>query len=97
MKILSLNCLTVEEGPQVLFLCETKLDKGGLAYLKRKLDFIQGVEVPHYGLGGGHALLWHENIDLAVQTFPPRHIDAFLTKDGVQWRFTGFYGHPETV
>lgn len=52
MKILSLNCLTVEEGPQVLFLCETKLDKGGLAYLKRKLDFIQGVEVPHYGLGG---------------------------------------------
>lgn len=41
--------------------------------------------------------MWHENIDLVVQTFSPRHIDAFLTKDGVQWRFTSFYGHLETA
>ena len=52
MKILSLNCrglgipeavvelryLSIEEAPQVLFLCETKLDKQGFAKLKEKLD-----------------------------------------------------------
>lgn len=43
--VLELRCLTVEEGPQVLFLHETKLDKGGLTYLKRKLEFTQGLEV----------------------------------------------------
>ena len=55
------------------------------------------MEVPHCGLGDGLALLWHENINLAVQTFSPHHIDAFFTEDGVQWRFIGFYDHPETV
>lgn len=33
-----------------------------------------------------------------VQTYSPRHIDAIFTKDqcSLKWRFTGFYGHPET-
>ena len=33
-----------------------------------------------------------------VQTYSPNHIDAIVTNDhgNRKWRFTGFYGHPET-
>ena len=33
-----------------------------------------------------------------VQTFSPRHIDAIVTEEhgNRTWRFTSFYGHPET-
>ena len=33
-----------------------------------------------------------------VQTYSPRHIDAIIIEDSGhrRWRFTGFYGHPET-
>ncbi|XP_075654705.1 uncharacterized protein LOC142624853 [Castanea sativa] len=95
--VLELRCLSMEEGPQVLFLCETKLDKYGFANLKRKLEMTQGVEVPRTGLGGGLALLWHEHIDVTVKTFSPHHIDALLNSGGTLWRFTGFYGHPATA
>ena len=33
-----------------------------------------------------------------VQTFSPHHIDVIVTEvhNNRTWRFTGFYGHPET-
>ena len=47
---------------------------------------------------GGLALLWKESQTVDVQTFSPRHIDAIVSDDGGdrKWRFTGFYGNPET-
>ena len=111
MKILSLNycglgiseavhelcCLISEEDSKLLFLSETKLDKDGFRRLKRILDFQLGFEVPRVGLGGGLALLWHDNVDIDVQISSSHHIDALINQNGVVWRFTGFYGHPETL
>ena len=110
MKILSLNChglgipevvqelrcLIREEDPKLLFLSKTKLDWDGFRRLKRKLDFQLGFEVPIVGLGGGLALLWCDNVDIDIQTSSPHHIDALLNQNSIVWRFTGFYGHPET-
>ncbi|XP_075649855.1 uncharacterized protein LOC142620359 [Castanea sativa] len=64
--------------------------------LKRKLDFQQGFNVPRVGLRGGLALLWRDNVEIDVQTSSPHHIDALINQNGVVWRFTRFYGHPET-
>ena len=86
-----------EEDPKLLFLSETKLDRDGFRRLKRKLDFQLGFEVPIVGLGGGLALLWCDNVDIDIQTSSPHHIDALLNQNGIVWRFTGFYGHPETL
>ena len=46
---------------------------------------------------GGLALLWHDNVDIDVQISSSHHIDALINQNGVVWRFTGFYGHPETL
>ena len=111
LKILSLNCrglripeavqelycLIGEEDPKILFLSETKLDSDGFKRLKRKINFQQGCEVPRIGLGGGLALLWRDNVDIDVQTSSPHHIDALINQNGVVWRITGIYGHPETA
>ena len=47
--VVELCCLATEEAPQVLFLCETKLDKQGFANLKEKLNMTQGLDVPRIG------------------------------------------------
>ncbi|XP_075655141.1 uncharacterized protein LOC142625348 [Castanea sativa] len=110
MKILSLNCrglgipeavqelrcLISEEGPKILFLFETKLERDGFRRLKRKINFQNGFEVPRIGLGGGLALLWRDNVDVDVQTSSPHHIDALINQNRVVWRFIGFYGHLDT-
>ena len=91
-----LCCLAREEGPQVLFLIETKLDTGGFQRLKRSLVWNKGVEVSRIGIGGGLALLWQDDADLKVLTQDPYHIDALLLHEGILWRFIDFYGHLET-
>ena len=35
-------------------------------------------------------------VDVDIQTSSSHHIDALIKQEGVVWRFTGFYGHPET-
>ena len=50
------------------------------------------------GGGGGLALLWKSSLKVDIQTYSPRHIDAVITEveGSLQWRFTEFYGEPET-
>ena len=97
MKILSLNCrglgipevveklccLASKEGPKVLFLSKTRLDRDGFPRLKRKLRLNKGFAIPRSGLGGGLALLWWDNLDIDVRSSSPNHIDALVNQDGV--------------
>ncbi|XP_023892304.2 uncharacterized protein LOC112004307 [Quercus suber] len=53
----------------------------------------QDLDKPRIGLGGGLAFLWHENIDLAVKTYSPHHMNALISFEGVEWHFMGIYGH----
>ena len=49
------------------------------------------------GLSGGLALLWDDSIRVDVKDVQFFYIDVNITgSDDIQWRFTGFYGHPDT-
>ena len=44
------------------------------------------------------ALLWDASLTLHVQRYSHYHIDAHVFQDnGLSWRFTGFYEHPEAA
>jgi hypothetical protein len=48
-------------------------------------------------LGGGLVLLWDSSVDVHIQNYSDHHINANVVQaDGIQWRITSFYGHPET-
>ena len=93
-----LVALISKKDPKIVFLMETKVEKITIERICRKLKFVNFFVVPRVNQGGGLALLWRENINLAVLTSSDRHIDAsidFGMDDA--WRFTGFYGDPETA
>ncbi|XP_050290338.1 uncharacterized protein LOC126728582 [Quercus robur] len=94
----TLQKLVLEEDPTLVFLMETKFNVEEMVEIKRKLERSQGLVVPSVRRSGGLALLWKESLLVDVQTFSPRHIDVIVTEDAgkMKWRFTGFYGNPET-
>jgi hypothetical protein len=110
MKLLSLNCrglgnpetvqelhdLVKQEAPQVVFLMETQLEVGSMEWIRVKLGFAGSLAVNRVRFGGGLALMWDMAISVSVQSYSNWHIDAKMkSEEGVSWRFTGFYGHPE--
>ena len=94
----ALQRAVLEEDPTLVFLMETKFSVEEMADVKRKIERSQGMIVPSVRRSGGLALLWKESVVVDVQNFSPRHIDVVVSEDGGNkiWRFTGFYGNPET-
>ena len=46
---------------------------------------------------GGWLLCGKKYVDFSVDTYSPNHIDAIINKGKEdEWRFTGFYGEPNT-
>ena len=76
----------------------TKADKPILERVGRRIQFINLFFVPRINSSGGLALYWKSDLDMDVQSFSNRHIDAFINH-GVDnaWRFTSFYGDPNTA
>ena len=58
---------------------------------------MDGFAVPRIGLGDGLAFLWRDGVGVDIQTSSSHHIDALIKQEGVTWRLTSFYGHPETL
>ena len=85
-------------NPKLVFLSETKLISRRREKVKYKLGFSNGLIVPSRGRRGGLALLWSNDTVLEIKSYSDYHIDAVITEssNGFLWRFTGFYGHPET-
>ena len=94
----ALQEVLASEDPNLVFLMETKLSKEDMTHKKYTLGFTEGLVVGSIGSKGGLALLWKKDVMVDVQTFAPWHIDAEIGgNDGSgRWRFTGFYGQPET-
>jgi exonuclease III len=83
--------------PDVLFLCETKMDTGRLEWLRWKLGLTNMVVMDCDGQSGGLALFWRAGVNLTVGLKSKYHIDAtIMEEDGFEWRFTGIYGEPKT-
>ncbi|XP_030970584.1 uncharacterized protein LOC115990959 [Quercus lobata] len=85
-------------APKLVFLSETKVRKKRMERIKERIGFANGLFVPCHGRSGGLALLWTRETDLEIKSFSNHHIDAVITEENsnFKWRFTGFYGHPQT-
>ena len=88
-----------EYNLQILFLIETKRKRNEMDWLRSRWKFDNCVAVDCLGRGGGLALLWLDEVNVEVQSFSKYHIDAIIGENNEnvsKWRFTGFYGEPDT-
>ena len=76
---------------------ETWADKEQLERLKYKVKFVGLFVVHSQDRGCGLALLWQHGIQFWVDSFSRFYIDVVI-QGGLPevWRFTGFYGEPDT-
>jgi hypothetical protein len=85
------------QDPSVVFLIETWQDEGPLEKLRCQLQFENKFIAQSRNKGGGLCLLWKKEVKLRVYSFSHSHIDAVVNENQPDaWRFTGFYGAPET-
>ena len=84
--------------PYLVFLVETKVKHKHMEKIKFSLGFSNGLIVPNRGRSGGLALFWSTDVNLEIKSYSQYHIDATITEQDSNfiWRFTGFYGHPES-
>jgi hypothetical protein len=78
---------------------ETKMMNKKCDFLRIKLSFDFMFVVDSVGRSGGLILLWKYKANVTIQNYSRRHINATtsLGKGGCLWKFTWFYGHPETA
>ena len=85
------------QDPSIVFLAETWLDKDRLETIKARYKFGGLVEVSRENRGGGVTVLWKKECDFTMDSYSLNHIDAIVNKGkDDEWRFTGFYGEPDT-
>jgi len=91
-----LVALVSNNGPKLVFLMETKVEKVILDRIGKKIHFANIFVVPRYNRGGGLALFWLANMTVDIQSFSDKHIDTIIDH-GVDdtWQFMGFYGDPD--
>ena len=76
---------------------ETKLSTNQLNAKKQHWDYNQGLVISSDGQSGGLALLWKPGTQVQIKNFSGWFIDAHvLCTTRFCWRFTSFYGHPDT-
>ena len=89
--------LVQAKGPAVVFLAETLADEARLDYVKDRIRFDKKFFVQRENRGGGLVLYWKNDIEVEVESSSLSHIDTVINKNsGKAWRFTDFYGNPET-
>ncbi|GLT40592.1 hypothetical protein SLA2020_147110 [Shorea laevis] len=82
--------------PVVVFLCETLLDRRGMARIHQRLRFQNCFTVEKIGHSGGLAMLWNSEVSLSLLSYSINHIDMEVEGvGGCKWRLTGYYGCPD--
>lgn len=86
------------DDPVLIFLMETKLVVAEFDVIKEGWKRTQGLVVPSKQRSGRLVLLWKQDLSVSVQSCSDSHIDEIINQGtGSQnWRFTGFYGNPDT-
>ena len=64
--------------PNIVFLIETKSDKGWMEYVHDQCEFKHGLIVPSDGSSGGLTLFWRKEVTVHIQNYSLSHIDAFV-------------------
>lgn len=87
-----------KEGPEVLFLQETRLQARVLDKLKLKLGFHNCQAVSIEGKSGGIASLWKKQFKVDIQSYSKFLIHAKVSvtdEDMEPWWLIGLYGQPD--
>ncbi|KAL0408323.1 UNVERIFIED_CONTAM: hypothetical protein Sradi_1766700 [Sesamum radiatum] len=81
----------------LVFISKTKCKGRRYDRLKEKFNYHR-IGVDAIGRSGGLLLLWRKDVEVWLQSFSVNHIDATIKYVDCHeiWRFTGFYGNPET-
>lgn len=62
-----------------------------------QLDFLQCFSVDRVGNGGGLTIFWKQKVKCIVVNSSLNHIDVTFSEiSAPDWRFTYFYGFPES-
>ena len=88
-----------DKRPNILFLMETKCNKGKMEKVRVKLGYEGLFTMDSVALSGGLALLWKENQGMEIQNFSWCHINGLIThseREGY-WKLGCFYGHPNPM
>lgn len=74
-----------------------KLSLRKMESIRRKCDFINGIEVGADDSKGGLCLGWRQHEMVILRSFSNHHIDMEVHEEhcDTKWRFTRFYGHPK--
>lgn len=64
--------------PNLVFLMETKLHVGRVAFLKNKLGFDGCFVVDAVGRNGGQVLLWRREVEINIISYSQRHISGWV-------------------
>jgi exonuclease III len=93
----SLLALQKEEDPDILFLCETKMNRSKIEGLRWMIGLTNMVVKDCNGRSGGLAIFWRNGVNFHLRIASQLYIDGdVVEKDGFIWRFTGFYGEPSS-
>ncbi|KAL0347230.1 UNVERIFIED_CONTAM: hypothetical protein Scaly_1739000 [Sesamum calycinum] len=95
--IKNLESLIWVHRPSLVFISETKCSSYRISCLHYRLN-MHGVGVDSRGRSGGLALFWDKSVSCVLRSFSLHHIDVIVQADddSSPWRFTGFYGEPNT-
>ena len=81
----------------MVFLFETKCTLRQHESLQRAIGLPHMAHFDRVERAGGLALLWDESVKVDVKDVQYYYIDVDVRgPDNIDWRFTGFYGHPDT-
>ncbi|KAG8645534.1 hypothetical protein MANES_10G071301v8 [Manihot esculenta] len=92
----ALKDLASSYKPDFLFLMETKALSYSMEFFRSFLHFDGCFSVNRQGSGGGLSLMWKSHVSVSVVGFSSNFIDSVVLEGNVQWRFTGYYGFPES-
>ncbi|XP_061999325.1 uncharacterized protein LOC133716660 [Rosa rugosa] len=93
----ALKMLIQKHRINLVVLSETHCTKEQHQSLRRSIGLPHIAHFDCVERAGGLALLWDDSISVRVQDVERYYVDAYIqAPNEVEWRFTGFYGHPET-
>ncbi|KAK2635603.1 hypothetical protein Ddye_030395 [Dipteronia dyeriana] len=72
------------------------MERSRMEGIRVQLGFTGKLVVDCEGRSGGLGLFWTDKVNVSLLSFSRFHIDVRVTSGANEdWRFTGFYGHPE--
>lgn len=93
----ALKLLIQKHQVHLVFLSETHCTRSQHGTLPRALGLPHIAHFDRVNRAGGLALLWDDSLVVSVRQVEYFFIDIDINTSGVDsWRFTGFYGHPDT-